>query len=274
MLRTRIILVISAIALIALIFSLPRVVVENDAESVTQNPDQPDGETPRSTDTHTSGLDDNTQAKAAKLKQQLTLAGNSEKSITFADSLAELYLNANKYDSAARFFEIIADQKPTVDNWLRTADTYYEAYGFAMDRNKQALMGEKAREFYTKVMDANPDNLAVKNKIAMTYLSTNNPMQGIMMLREILQSDPDNEDALFNLGVLSMQSGQHDKAVERFSNLVSKYPGNTQAQFFLGVSYLEVGNKAKAREQFELVKSLDDDPAVQSTVDSYLENIE
>ena len=98
-------------------------------------------------------------------------------------------------------------------------------------------------------------------------------MQGVMMLREILQQDPQNEQALFNLGVLSMQSGQYDKAVERFSNLVELYPKNTQAHFFLGVSYLETGASDKAKEQFLRVKSLDDNPSVQATVDSYLEDM-
>ena len=93
------------------------------------------------------------------------------------------------------------------------------------------------------------------------------------MLREILQQDPDNEQATFNLGVLSMQSGQYEKAVERFESLVLLYPENTQARFFLGVSYLEIGSKEKAKEQLLLVKSMDDDPAVQATVNSYLEDM-
>lgn len=273
MLRTRIILFIGAIILIVLLFNLPRVVVDNKKEEVSENNVSKDNSGSTETDIHEEEIDPNLQNKITSLKENLSVAKNIEKSITFADSLAQLYLEANKYDSAAKFFEIIAVKQPNKRNWLKTGNTYYEAYGFAMDREKQEMLGSKTREYLSKVLEEDANDLTAKNKLAMTYLSTSNPMQGIMMLREILETDPKNEQAMFNLGILSMQSGQYDKAVERLSNLVAIYPNNTQAQFFLGVSYLEIGNKEKAKEQFNLVKSLDDDPAVQATVDSYLEDL-
>ncbi|MEQ8925590.1 MAG: tetratricopeptide repeat protein [Fulvivirga sp.] len=273
MLRTRIILLVGAAVLVVLLFSLPRVVVDNSKEEVEQKEEEPSTSSSFEDTMHNDSLEPETEEKITRLKENLAVAKNIEKSITFADSLAELYLAANKYDSAAKFFEIIAEKQPNRANWLKTGNTYYEAYGFAMDKNKQEMLGSKAQEYFNKVLTQDASDLSTKNKLAMTYLSTSNPMQGIMMLREILETDPKNEEAMFNLGILSMQSGQYDKAVERFSGLVAQYPNNTQAQFFLGVSYLEVGNKEKAKEQFNLVKSLDKDPSVQATVDSYLEDL-
>lgn len=276
MLKTRIILLISAIILVVVIFSLPRVVVDNENEAVAGQ-EQTNDETSTGSekpDVHVEPTDPAFISKTDNLKEKIRVAENIEKSIIFADSLARLYLEANKYDSAAKFIEIIAEKAPSEANWLRAGNVYYDAYGFAMDKAKQEIMGEKARLYFNKVLENSPDNLEAKNKLAMTYLSTSNPMQGILMLREILDKDPKNEQAMFNLGILSMQSGQYDKAVERFVTLTSLYPNNTQAQFFLGVSYLEIGNKAKAKEQFELVKSLDNDPAVQATVETYLKEIE
>jgi cytochrome c-type biogenesis protein CcmH/NrfG len=109
--------------------------------------------------------------------------------------------------------------------------------------------------------------------MAMTYVATSSPMQGIILLREVLESDPVNEQAMFNLGILSIQSRQYDKAIERLEKLVSIYPENLQAQFYLGVSYFESGEKQKAKKLFELVKVKDNDPALQATVNSYLEEI-
>jgi len=276
MLRTRILLVAVAAVLVIIIFYLPKVVVENEPKGLQSK----NNTSTNSTDStfsqpeHIPELAVSQKAQASALKEKLKLANNSEKSITFADSLAKLYLSIDKYDSAAKFIEIIAENNPTVGNLKLTGDTYYEAYGFAMEPQKQALMGEKAREYFNKVLEINPDDLDTKNKLAMTYLSTSNPMQGIMMLREILEEDPGNENAIFNLGVLSMQSGQYDKAVERFTKLVEINPEHVQGQFFLGVSLLETGNKEKAKQQFKLVKKLDKDPAIQATADSYLEDIE
>ncbi|TRX58396.1 tetratricopeptide repeat protein [Fulvivirga sp. M361] len=271
MFKTRIFLFVAAAALVVVLFLLPKSVVDNDPKSVGEKSSEPT--TPSAEDPHTAEFNSDQTDLIDKLNDQLAHSDDFEKSLIFADSLAKLYISLNKYDSAARFFELIAEKVPTVGNWLMAGNTYYEAFGFAMDAARRSSLAEKAKVYFIKILEAQPENLDIKNKLAMTYVSSPNPMQGIMMLREILQQDPQNEQALFNLGVLSMQSGQYDKAVERFSNLAKLYPDNTQAQFFLGVSYLETGKKDKAKEQFLLVKSLDDDPAVQATVDSYLENI-
>ena len=73
-------------------------------------------------------------------------------------------------------------------------------------------------------------------------------MQGITLLREILEADPKNELALFNLGMLSIQSGQYDKAVERLEALVKINPDHTQGHLLLGIALMNTGEKVRARE--------------------------
>ena len=43
-----------------------------------------------------------------------------------------------------------------------------------------------------------------------------NPMEGILELKALAESDPPNVDAVIELGRFSIQSGQLDKAKERF----------------------------------------------------------
>jgi Tfp pilus assembly protein PilF len=109
--------------------------------------------------------------------------------------------------------------------------------------------------------------------MAMTYVSSANPMQGITMLREVLEEDPTNEDGLFNMGVLSMQSSQYKRAAERFEELVKHHPDNVQGQFYLGVSYFESKQNNKAKQQFELVQNMSKDPMVLASVKGYLERL-
>ena len=109
--------------------------------------------------------------------------------------------------------------------------------------------------------------------MAMTYVSSSTPMKGIMMIREVLAEDPKNEFALYNMGMLSFQSGQYNKAIERLKDLVAVNENHIQGNLLLGVAYLNSGKKEKARTQFEKVKKLDNDPAVQATVDSYLKDL-
>ncbi len=259
-------IVASAIA-VWLIFLLPKSVVENENQ-MTAAVDS----TVQVAGPHNSTSED-LKKTIKSLKTQYLESSSNEKNAIFADSLRGLYTRAGQFDSAAWFAEKAATFLNTTESFLKAGNSYYDAYTFAMDKEKQNALAEKTREYLGKVLNAQPKNLEVKTKIAMTYLSSSSPMQGISMLREVLKDDPKNEYALFNMGMLSIQSGQYDRAIERLEELVNINPAHVQGQLLLGVAYMNKGKKEKAREQFEKVKKLDNDPAVQATVDSYLKDL-
>ena len=269
MLKTRIILIVASAALIWLVFLLPKVVVDNDndlaegqATSANASPAPNIHEVPE------------TVASAIRnLRVEYQQGSSNEKNAIFADSLANLYQSVGKFDSAGWYAEEASKFFNTAESWNKAGDQYYQAYTLALDQNKQTELAKKAQELYQKVLDSNPNDLEVKTKMAMTYITTSSPMQGIKMLMEVLKVDPQNESALFNLGMLSIQSGQNDKAVERLENLVKINPDHTQAQLLLGIAWMNLGDEIKARAQFEKVKQMDKDPAVQATVDSYLKDL-
>jgi Flp pilus assembly protein TadD len=196
-----------------------------------------------------------------------------EKNAIFADSLADLYKEAGKFDSAAWFANEASTFFNTRESRLKAGNAYYEAFTFAVDTKKQRDLAEKAREFLEATVRDEPHNLDAKTKIAMTYVSSSTPMKGIRMLRDVLAEDPKNETALYDMGMLSVQSGQFDRAVERLVELVEINPRHIQGQLLLGVAYLNSGDKEKAKKQFEKVKQLDKDPSVQATADSYLKDL-
>jgi hypothetical protein len=267
MLKTRIILIVASAIVIWLIFLLPKAVVENENQMAA----------PADSAAQTSGPHSVTSEDLVNsiksLKIQYLESSSNEKNAIFADSLSGLYISAGQFDSAAWYAEKAATFFNTTESFLKAGDRYYDAYTFAMDKGKQNGLAEKTREWLGKVLSAEPKNLEVKTKIAMTYLSSDAPMQGISMLREVLAEDPKNEFALFNMGMLSIQSGQYDRAIERLEELVNINPVHVQGNLLLGVAYMNKGRKEKARAQFEKVKKLDNDPAVQSTVDSYLKDL-
>jgi tetratricopeptide (TPR) repeat protein len=272
MLKTRILLAFGCAIVIALIFLLPKVVVDNEA-ALPENPsDSVTHAAPTNSDSHTGATPETLDA-IKSVRAQISPSWSKEKNAIFADSLAKLYQVAGKFDSAGWFSEEASKFFNTVESWTTAGDNYYQAYTFAIDQAKQKQLVDKAREFYEKVMAKNPNNLEVKTKLAMTFVSSSNPMQGILMLREVLVTDPKNEMALFNMGMLSIQSGQHERAIERLEELIKVNPMHTQGHLLLGIARMNTGDKAKAKEQFEKVKQMDKDPAVQATVDSYLKDL-
>lgn len=276
MLQKRIILTVSAIALTFILFILPKVVVENDQDGLEANATGSSSEAsqdePNNFD-HGIELDENLLHQISHLRESLDNSEINKKSITFADSLVILFRQGGKLDSAAKYLEWKALNFPNEENLLNAGLGYYEAFGFAVDRNKLNYLGEKTRNYLNQILEKDTDRLDLKAKIAMTYVSSSNPMQGILMLREVVEVDPENIEAIFNLGLLSRQSGQYDKAVERFEKLVTIDETNIQARFLLGLSYLDLSDKVKAKKHFEIIKNTANDPAVLSTVESYLKEI-
>lgn len=190
-----------------------------------------------------------------------------------AERLVAFFRSASRFDSAAHYTGIIAQLTPTEQHILRAGDQYFEAYGFAVDEKKSVYLGEKTREFYRKALDKNPNLLSAKANMAMTYVNTQTPMQGIMLLREVLQQDPTNELALFNLGMLSMRSGQYSKAIDRFRQILVNDPTNRRAQFYLGVSLVETNQKEEAKRVLADVKANEKDPQIQAAIKELEERV-
>ena len=197
---------------------------------------------------------------------------NSEKGIKFADSLARMFRRHNELDSAAKYTEVIAQLLPTKESYLNAGNAYYEAFSLTVNAEKLESLGEKARIYYDKVLEEKPDDLEIQAKVAMTYMATENPMQGIAMLRGILAQDPYNQLALKNMGLLSMQSKQYDKAVQRFEKVVYLYAEDVEARLYLALSYLALGEKIKAKSHLNFVKERGD-AIMKSTAASYLNSL-
>lgn len=280
-----------AVLLVGLLFSLPKSVVDNGEKKeasaqegsalASEDPDDheghdhPPGEHDHSheADMHLAELAPEKRQIADQLREKLAESENKENIAIFADSLALLYAQSLKYDSAAYYAEQAVGAHESLPRIYSAGLYNFEAFNFATDGQRQAAFGKKAEGYLLKVLEQDPEGLEPKNKLAMLYVASENPMKGIVMLREVLEKDADNKEALMNMGLLSVRSNQYDKAAERFEHLTRLEPGNVQAQFYLALSYLETGKKELAKERFLKVKELDKDPEVVATVGQYLKNL-
>lgn len=261
-----------AIALVGTLFSLPKVVVNNKGKEVdtekAQTAEAETATTPSETPANShdgATLSPDQQKIVDQLRSGFILANDKEKPAAGL-KLSDKFVTLQKFDSAAFYAEKVALLSPSLENWVRTGDRYYEAYGFAVDDQKAKNLGVKTREYYQKAIDQNPSLLAAKANMAMTYVNTENPMQGIMMLRDVLETDPTNELALFNMGILSMRSNQYSKAADRFKQILTNNPANTKAKFYLGLTLVELGKNDEARKVLAEVKKEEKDPVIQQAI--------
>ena len=222
-----------------------------------------------SADEHLPPLSAEDEASISTLRKGMA-TGTKAQRLHVIDSLARRFSRMGRFDSALRYREAAVALEPSEQNLFAAGEAAYGAYSVSQKPKQQAALAAKAQERFTALLARNPKRLDAKTHLALTYVSGPNPMQGIMLLREVLAADPDNQEAMYQLGILSMQSNQYDKAAGRFEQILAKHPDNTQARFYLGLAYKELGRADQARQELERVRNTDPDPAVQATVKDYL----
>lgn len=274
-------IILASLGLVAALYSLPKIIVGDKKKAPlvgTANRDLPSKKEeitknePKHEDEHASELNSSQQKQIEVLRNKFLGASSNEQSVA-CQKLIDLFSSFQKFDSAGYYSEKLALINPNEKTWLETANIYYQAFTFAIDDAKGLKMGEKSREFYKKALDKNPNLLLAKTNMAMTYVSTQTPMEGILLLREVVADSPDFEPALFNLGLLSMRSNQFSKAVERFKHITKNNPNNTKAAFYLGVSLARLGRNEEAKEVLLKVKNIDKDAAIQTEVGAILNDL-
>lgn len=106
---------------------------------------------------------------------------------------------------------------------------------------------------------------------AIALVQGQEPMRGIMMLREIVQEDPSNAEAHWHLGLFSVQSGQWDKALDRFKKVRDlDEAGFPDVWFYLGRTYATMDSTDQAIACFTKYKTLTQDTAIINGVDRFL----
>src|SRR5688572_27073297 len=131
MLRTRIILLAVTVAVVFLIFLLPKSVVENESNVAQTDTVQSTVNTPH------RPASESLSSEIATMRGKWAREGRNQKSPIFADSLRSLYTQAGKFDSAAWFAEFAASFFNNTDSYLKAGNSYYEAFTFAVQPEKQ-----------------------------------------------------------------------------------------------------------------------------------------
>lgn len=93
----------------------------------------------------------------------------------------------------------------------------------------------------------------VENQIdsALAIISSDAPMQGILLLRDIAEEHPDNFRAQYNLGLFSAQTGQWEKVLERFTLVQKIDPSFAEANYWMGMAKLNLNRTLEAKAHFE-----------------------
>jgi cytochrome c-type biogenesis protein CcmH/NrfG len=102
-----------------------------------------------------------------------------------------------------------------------------------------------------------PQETRHRINLALCYVeapTTDNPMKGVLMLRDMLDKHPDDVGVLVQLGRLAIRTGQFDKALERLGKAYEIEPKNPAVLTYLVQAHQGKGEMEKAREYETLLK--------------------
>ena len=172
-------------------------------------------------------------AEAARLE-------NSEKSLTFA---AHLFLN-----------NLRTEEQPLAKQW-------------------KAL---QAKDLFERSLKVNGANDSAKIGLGAVYLYggiTNNPMEGLSRIREVVDKDSANVYGQMTLGHASMYSGQLNKAIERFTRVVQLQPDNLEAIISLADAYERKDDRKSAVVWYRKSLPLISIPELRSEVEKRVQEL-
>jgi predicted Zn-dependent protease len=144
------------------------------------------------------------------------------------------------------------------------------------DEGLKKWMANESKELFEKALVLDPGNDSLKVGLGSCYIFGNiadNPMQGIMMIREVAERDPSNMYAQYMLGVGGLMSGQLDRAIDRLSTVAEKQPDNVEVRLMLAEAYERKGDKQNAVKWYESVRSHIGNPEILKELDKRIQTL-
>ena len=173
------------------------------------------------------------EAEAARLE-------NSEKSLTFAAHLILENLRNEESDQLKRWKALQA--KDLFERSLRIND-----------KNDSTIVGLGACYIFGNIAE--------------------NPMEGILKVRQVVEKDSTNIYAQMVLGQGSLLSGQYDRAIDRFEKVLALQPVHLEAILLMAEVFERKEDKVNAIKWYSTALPLAPNPAMRSALEKRINEL-
>lgn len=130
-----------------------------------------------------------------------------------------------------------------------------EQYGDLLVLHKRM---EEAITVFTKIEELNPDNLQLRQKLAMSLISVGDRESAIELLEGIAEKRPDNYRLWYYLAELHQQGTNRSRAVECYQKAIEIKPD--LAESYLRLSYLQLSSEEPDQAKQTLETGLKNKP--------------
>jgi Flp pilus assembly protein TadD len=190
-------------------------------------------------------------AEVADLEKQTEQAGSDAARISALKSLSGWWYRAGQMPISGGIAEEVAALENADTSWSVAGALFYNALVGSQDQTVRSYCADHAVKSFENAASLNPDNPEHRVNLALVYAENpppNNPMQAVLMLRELETKHPDNPAVYNALGRLAIKTGQWQRAVERLEKAWSLSKKNPNTPCLLAKAYEATGNTIKAQE--------------------------
>jgi tetratricopeptide (TPR) repeat protein len=176
---------------------------------------------------------------------------DSLKKIQVLKSLSGTWYDLGFPSIAGSYAEDIAVMQKTEASWSMAGTTYAICVKNTEDGKTKDFCAKRAIKAFESAISINPESIEHRINLAICYVdqpNQDNPMQGILMLRDLNTKYPENVAVLNQLGKLALQTNQTEKALQRLEAAIKLEPANKNTICLLAAAYKNAGNDAKANE--------------------------
>lgn len=197
-----------------------------------------------------AALDDAEKSELLLLEQSAETSEGAEKAEALKQ-LSSFWYRTEQPIIAGYYANDVAELVDTETAWAIAGTTFVICVQRTAEQEVRDYCSKRAIRAFENASSINPEEIQHKVNLAMVYVENpplENPMKGILNLRELNQKNPDDVTVLQTLGTLSIRTGQFERAKERLERVIELDPNNRKAICDLVGVYQSLGENSLAGE--------------------------
>ncbi len=196
-------------------------------------------------------------AQIGELQKKIEATTDDAQRIELLKSLSGLWYGFGQMPIAGGFAEQVAEIENADSSWSVAGGTFFNALLAAEDPKIRQYCANHAVKAFESAASLAPDKVEHRVNLALVWAENpapDNPMQAVLMLRELESKHPESAAVYNALGRLAIKTGQWQRATERLEKSWSLDKKNPNTPCLLAQAYEGAGNIAKATEYTNLCK--------------------
>ena len=187
------------------------------------------------------------KAALAELEQKTI----ESKSIEAKKELAGWWIRNGFPNASGLIAEEIAEEEGSAAAWSIAGATYQILLQDPSPSDERTFAAGQAVSAFEKAISLEPENVEHRVNLALIYADAppkDNPMQAVLMLRDLEKKHP-NAPSVYNaLGRLSIKTGQWENAIKRLDQALKIDPKNRNAVCLMAKAYEGKGDTDMAKK--------------------------